>query len=160
MIRKNDLTRTCAVLMMILLLTACERASQPQIDPREAFVGTYSFVSTGSVDIFADGKKLSTIPMNQQGELSIELAQELGEVMVIAENDTSIGHVSANYLYIDPITVQETFGQLDLTLSFTYGKATLSNKVLSFPTNVSISAVYQDKTLSGSGQVDITAIKK
>lgn len=156
----NDFARTCAVLMTILLLTACDRTKQPEIDPREAFVGEYSFVSTGSVDLYLGEQKMASYPMNEQGEMSIALAQKPDEVMVIVENDTSLAHVADNYLLIEPSTAVEKFGEVEMTFSFTYGKAMISNSVLTFPTNVSISAAYQGKTVSGSGQVEIVAVKK
>ena len=146
--------------MTILLLTACDRSKQPEIDPREAFVGNYSFTSTGSVDLYLGELKMASYPMNEQGEMSIALAQKPDEVMVIVEKDTSLAHVADNYLLIEPSTAVEKFGEVEMTFSFTYGKATISNRVLTFPTNVSISAVYQGKTVSGSGQVEIVAVKK
>ena len=160
MMHMNDFARTCAVLMTILLLTACDRSKQPEIDPREAFVGNYSFTSTGSVDLYLGELKMASYPMNEQGEMSIALAQKPDEVMVIVEKDTSLAHVADNYLLIEPSTAVEKFGEVEMTFSFTYGKATINNRVLTFPTDVSISAVYQDKTVSGSGQVEVVAVKK
>lgn len=160
MMHMNDFARTCAVLMTILLLTACDRSKQPEIDPREAFVGNYSFTSTGSVDIYLGELKMASYPMNEQGEMSIALAQKPDEVMVIVEKDTSLAHVADNYLLIEPSTAVEKFGEVEMTFSFNYGKATINNRVLTFPTDVSISAVYQNKTVSGSGQVEVVAVKK
>ena len=161
MMRKNYFSRTCTVLMTLLLLTACEKATEPQPkDPREAFIGNYSFYSSGSVDLYADTTKIGSYPMNEEGEMSIAPATEPNDVMVIAENDTSIGHIADGYLLIEPTTAVEKFGEMDMNLSFTYGKATLNNRVLTFPTNVTITATYQDMTFSGYGQVDIVAIKK
>ena len=124
------------------------------------FIGNYSFYSSGSVDLYADSTKIVSYPMNEEGEMSIAPATKPDEVMVIAGNDTSIGHVSDNYLLIEPTTAVEKFGEMDMNLSFTYGKATFTNRVLTFPTNVTITATYQDMTFSGYGQVDIVAIKK
>lgn len=161
MMRKNYFSRTCAVMMTLLLLTACEKATEPQPkDPREAFIGNYSFYSSGSVDLYADSAKIGSYPMNEEGEMSIAPATEPNDVMVIAENDTSVGHIADGYLLIEPTTAVEKFGKMDMNLSFTYGKAALNNRVLTFPTNVSITATYQDVTFSGYGQVDIVAIKK
>ena len=160
MMHMNDFARTCAVLMTILLLTACDRSKQPEIDPREAFVGNYSYTSTGSVDLYLGEQKMDSYPINEQGEMSITLAQKPDEVMVIVEKDTSLAHVADNYLLLEPSTEVEKYGEVEMTFSFTYGKATINNRVLTFPTNISISAVYQDKTVSGSGQMEIVAVKK
>lgn len=155
----HNITRICAFLMAVMLMSACERASQN--DPRNAFVGDYSFTSNGSIDLFyADSLKFITVPMSEKGEMSIVLATEPNDVWIIAENDTSLGHISGNYLFIDSLDVVETFGKIDMNLSFKYGKATLSHDTLSFPTDVVITASYQDKNLSGVGKVDVVAIKK
>ena len=155
----NNLIKTCAIFMAVLTLSACERASQPK-DARDAFVGNYTFTSTGSVDIFAGELKVYTIPMSETGELSIAKDSVPNRVMMVAENDTSLGHISGNYLFIDSLDVVETFGKIDMNLSFKYGKATLSHDTLSFPTDVVITASYQDKNLSGVGKVDVVAIKE
>ena len=154
----NNLIKTFAIFMAVLTLSACERASQPK-DARDAFVGDYTFTSTGSVDIFAGKLKVFTIPMSETGELSIAKDSVPNRVMMIAGNDTSYGRVSDNYLFLDSLKAVETFGEIDMNLSFTYGKATLSYDTLSIPTNVVITASYQDKNLSGVGKVDVVAIK-
>ncbi len=155
----NNLIKTFAIFMAVLTLSACERTSQPE-DARDAFVGDYTFTSTGSVDIFAGDLKVFTIPMHETGELSIAKDSVPNRVMMVAENDTSYGYVSDNYLFLDSLKAVETYGEIEMNLSFTYGKATLSHNTLSFPSYVIISASYQSKTLSGSGQVDVVAIKK
>ena len=145
--------------MAVLTLSACERASQPK-DARDAFVGDYTFTSTGSVDIFAGELKVYTIPMSETGELSIAKDSVPNRVMMVAGNDTSYGRVSDNYLFLDSLKAVETYGKIEMNLSFTYGKATLSHDTLSIPTNVVITASYQDKNLSGVGKVDVVAIKE
>lgn len=155
----NNLIKTCAIFMAVLTLSACERASQPK-DARDAFVGDYTFTSTGSVDIFAGNLKMFTVPMHETGELSIAKDSVPNRVMMVAENDTSYGYVSNNYLFLDSLKAVETYGEIDMNLSFTYGKATLSHDTLSIPTNVVITASYQDKNLSGVGKVDVVAIQK
>ena len=155
----NNLIKTFAIFMAVLTLSACERASQPK-DARDAFVGDYTFTSTGSVDIFAGELKVYTIPMSETGELSIAKDSVPNRVMMVAGNDTSYGRVSDNYLFLDSLKAVETYGEIEMNLSFTYGKATLSHDTLSLPSYVIISASYQSMTLSGSGQVDVVAIKK
>ena len=155
----NNLIKTCAIFMAVLTLSACERASQPK-DARDAFVGDYTFTSTGSVDIFAGELKVYTIPMSETGELSIAKDSVPNRVMMVAGNDTSYGRVSDNYLFLDSLKAVETYGEIEMNLSFTYGKATLSHDTLSLPSYVIISASYQSMPLSGSGQVDVIAVKK
>lgn len=155
----NFITRTLAVLMAVWMLSACER--EKQTDPRDAFIGKYSFVTKGNIDLYAGSLKIATFPMNEKGELSISAAaSNPNDVVVVAENDTTIGHISGNYLFLDPTSAVETFGIIDMHLDFTYGKATLSNNTLSFVTEVAISASYNDMSLTGNGKVDIVATKE
>ena len=156
----KNLIKTSIMLLALWTLSACERGNQPGNDPRQAFVGEYDFTSSGSVDVYVGAVKMGSLPMNEKGTMSISTATEPNEVWVIAKEDSTLAHVSGNFLFMDPTSKVETFRSIDLNLSFTYGKATLSHDTLSFPTDVTISATYEDKSISGTGHVDIVAVKK
>lgn len=154
-------TKACVVLSAVLTLVACEGSKQgPSSDPRDAFIGDYTFVSDGDIDLYAGALKLFTIPLDQSGEMSIAYGNESNTVWVIAEGDSTIAYVSGNQMFMDPTTDEATFGELVMHLSFTYGKATLDGKQLSWTFDVEIAAEYKTYSLSGSGQVDIVATKK
>lgn len=150
-------TRLCAVLLAVMLLSACERA---QKDTRTDFVGDYSFVSKGSIDLYAGSLKLITIPMDRSGEMTISPGDDPSHVWVVASGDSTLGHVSGKELFMDPTTDQSTYGNIVMDLSFKYGKATLKNDMLSWATDVEIMATYMSQTVSGVGTVDIVATKK
>lgn len=147
-------------LVMFVAFAACRSKDEPSADPRDAFVGDYSFVSEGSIDLYAGVSKVFTIPMNETGDLSIKPATESNAVWVIAESDSTKGYVSGSQLFMDPTSEDTQFGELNLHLSFTYGKATLQDNQLSWPSDVAITASYKDYNLLGNGRVDITATKK
>ncbi len=161
------LKRTSVLLLAALVMSACEGSKEgPKKDAREAFVGDYSFVSTGSIDLYAGALKVLAVPMNEEGFLSIALADEENAVWMIVEKDSSMGHVVGDGLFMEPTTARETFrNKLVMDLSFTYGKATLKEDTLSFVTNVDITATYSSDTLgildnlTGKGQTTIVATK-
>ncbi len=160
------LKRTSVLLLAALVMSACEGSKEgPKKDAREAFVGDYSFVSTGSIDLYAGALKVLAVPMNEEGFLSIALADEENAVWMIVEKDSSLGHVAGDGLFLEPTTARETFKKLVMDLSFTYGKATLQEDTLSFVTNVDITATYSSDTLgildnlAGKGQTTIVATK-
>lgn len=149
-------TRTCAILLATLLMSACEGTKK---DVREPFIGEYTFVSTGDVDLYAGVLKITTIPMNEEGKLSIFAADEPNQVWMVAGEDTTLGHVKGNELYLDSLNAQSTYNNLVLNISFTYEKATLEGNQLSWVTNAKISATYNALYLSGIGKVNIVATK-
>ena len=152
----------CAIMLMAVLLCGCKR-NQEQVepqDPRQAFVGDYTFVSTGDIDLYMGSVKVITVPMNKDGEMSITLAQEDNAVWIIAEGDSLEAYVSGNLLFMEPTTDEVTMSGLVMEMAFTYSKATLTGNQLSWTSTVDITATYQSLSVSGSGQVDIVATKK
>ena len=142
-----------------LMIAACERAADN--DPREVFVGDYTFVSKGNIDLYADSLKVITVPLDKKGEMSLSLADKDNELWMVAEGDSTIARLSDGRLFIDPATEQQTFKNLVLTLSYTYTPVTLENDQLSLTSDVEATATYKETyTLSGRGQVNITATKK
>ena len=155
------LTRFFALLLAILTFAACDRSKEePSTDPRDIFVGDYSFESVGSIDLYADLVKVVTVPMDQKGELSIVSGDKDDMVWIIASGDTALAYVSDNQLLMEPTEDEATFGDLVMEMSFTYGKATLKDNQLSWTSDVDITASYKEHILSGIGTVDIVATKK
>ena len=144
---------------VVMLLAACE-GTTPQTDPREVFVGDYSFSSKGDIDLYAGKTKIFTVPLDKEGEMSITLSDQANAVWIVAEGDTAIAYVSGNQLFMDPTTEDIQYGDVNLHLKFTYGKATLEENQLTLPTDVEVSATYQSLSVSGSGKVDVSATKK
>lgn len=155
------LTRFFALLLAILTFAACDRSKEePSTDPRDIFVGDYSFESVGSIDLYAGLVKVVTVPMDQKGELSIVPGDKDDMVWIIASGDTALAYVSDNQLLMEPTEDEATFGDLVMEMSFTYGKATLKDNQLSWTSDVDITASYKEHILSGIGTVDIVATKK
>ena len=147
----------CA-LPLALALTSCGDKNQP--DPRERFVGEYTFTTTGDVDLYAGATKLYTIPMNEEGEMSIVLSDQPNALSVILGEDSTLAYVSGDMLFMDPTTKESTYSDLVLHQSFTFGRATLVDNRLSWTTDVEVTASYKSYSLLGTGQLEVVAIKK
>lgn len=54
-------------------LQSCSKDDDPQVaqDPRDQYVGTWSKVSTGSLTLFQNGQSVGTVPINENGPITI-----------------------------------------------------------------------------------------
>ena len=147
----------CAILLAAVVLCSCERSAS---DARKPFIGDYTFVSTGNIDLYAGSVKVITVPMDKDGEMSITPADKDNTVWIIAENDSLLAYVSGTEMFMDPTTDSTTIGGILMQMSFTYGRATLTDNQLSWKTDVEITATYRSMSLRGTGQVDIVATKQ
>lgn len=154
-----------AVMIAVVALSACENKQQqpveePQIDPREAFVGDYKYVTSGDIDLYIGALPFNTVPLDYEGDMAITLGDEQNTLWVKAEGDSVVAYVSGSQLFLDPVVKETTFGELDMQLSFTFSKATLEGDKLSCSSDVEISASFMDYSLLGSGKVDVVSTKK
>lgn len=159
--RMKNFKAICAIVMMVLALCGCERGQgDPGKDAGQTFIGDYTFVSTGDIDLYMGAVKVTSVPMNKEGEMSIAPAEKSNEVWMKAEGDSMLAYVSGNSLFMEPATDTATIAGIQMLMSFTYGKATLVNNQLSWPTNVDITATYKSMNVKGTGTVEIVATKK
>lgn len=155
---KKYLTRAFVALSAALTLVACEGQ---KTDPREAFVGEYSFVTTGDIDLYAEGVKVDTYPLDQEGEMSISLGDKENAVFVKIDKDSTTAYVSGNQLFMEPTHEEATFKELVMSIKFIYGKGELVEDRLTMSADVEVKATYRETiSLSGSGTVNIVATKK
>ena len=147
----------CTIVMVAAVLCGCERG---QVDPRVAFVGDYSYVSTGEIDIYMGAVPAGKLPLDNEGEFTMVLGEASNEILMIEENDTTVAVVSNNTIYLEPVTVIESMAGVDMEITYDYGEATLINNQLDWQVEVSIKATYQGAVLSGSGPIEIVATKK
>ena len=159
-IMKHFRKYVCAVLLIATALCGCKRDEQEPEDAREAFIGDYTFVSWGTIDLYWESKKMVAIPMDKEGELSIVAGEASNEVWVIAEGDSAQAYIAGNELVMKPMQTETTIAGMELDMAFTYGTAKLVNNQLSMTAYVDINATYKSTHFAGNGQVDVVAAKK
>lgn len=147
----------CTIVMVAAVLCGCERS---QVDPRVAFVGDYSYVTTGEIDLYLDSVPVGAMPLNNVGEFTFVLGEASNELLMIDGNDTTVAVVSNNTIYLEPVTQIDSLAGVDMEIIYDYGEATLVNNQLDWQCEVSVKATYQGAVLSGSGPIEIVATKK
>ena len=151
-------SKICAVLMAVMVFASCERNDGK--DPRAAFVGDYTFVTNGSIEIDGVLPPANTLPIHEEGELSIVLADKENAIWMIADNDSSLAYVSGNQFIMEPSTDKMNVGEAVLILDYSYSPAILKDNGWTMISDAEVTATYRDKTLTGSGEVIVTATKK
>ena len=151
----------CGMLLLAAILCGCKRDEQaPEEDARAAFIGDYTFVSTGEIDLYMGSTKVTTVPMDKEGELSIVAGEASNEVWVVSEGDSAQAYIAGDELLMKPMQQETTIAGMELDMAFTYGTAKMVENQLSMTAYVDITATYRAMQFSGNGQVDIVATKK
>jgi len=144
-------------LVAMFCLISCEGN---RVDPRDAFVGEYSFAASGSVDLYMGATKLYTVPLDETGTFTITKAEEDGEVLIIGYNDTIHASVSGKHLLFESTTTNYEYEGVKLQMTFVYGKATLEENQLHWNTDVQATGSYGAFSASGTGQIAVVATKR
>ena len=150
----------CSMLLLAAILCGCKRGEQEPEDARTAFIGDYTFVSSGTIDLYMGSTKMITLPMDKEGELTIVAGESSNEVWVIAEGDSAQAYIAGDELVMKPMQQETTIAGMELDMAFTYGTAKLVENQLSMTAYVDITATYRSMQFSGNGQVDVVATKK
>ena len=156
----KHLKYVCAMLLIATVLCGCKRDEQAPEDAREAFIGDYTFVSSGAIDLYWESTKMATVPMDKEGELSIVAGEASNEVWVVAEGDSAQAYIAGNELVMRPMQTETTIAGMELDMAFNYGTAKLVENQLSMKAYVDITATYKSTHFAGNGQVDVVATQK
>lgn len=154
---KTQLLKICIAVLAVAGLVACNGNG---VDQRDAFTGNYTFVATGTFDIYAGASKLVSLPLNQEGSFTITKEGEKDQVNIIGYNDTIHAKVNGNTLTLEANEYTTTINNIELRLNFNYGKATLVNNVLTWQSDVTGTGKYNSITASGNGTVTVVGTKK
>lgn len=155
--KRNLLKKLFFAAMAVVMLAACGGTNE--VDQRDAFVGAYAYTATGSVDFQAGGLQM-TLPLNKTGNLTISKVGDGNKVVIEGYNNPINATVSGNQLILESNTWQSTSGGIEFDLTFTYGKATLSENQLTWDSDVYGTAKYSSITADGNGTVSVVAIKQ
>ncbi len=147
----------CLAAVVLVAFAACEK--KQEVDPRDAFIGAYTYDAKGSVD-FDFGITRYSVPLNNQGTFTISKSGDGNKVVIEGWNDPINATVSGNQLTLESNNYDTMYGEITLKLSFSYGTATLADNRLSWNTDVSGEGRYGSYAATGSGTVSMVAIKK
>ena len=147
----------CLAAMVLVAFAACE--GNQEVDPRDAFIGAYTYEAKGSVD-FNFGITSYSVPLNEQGTFTISKSGDGNKVVIKGWNDPINATVSGNQLILESNEHATTYGEIALQLSFSHGKATLADNKLTWETAVSGTGQYSSFAANGTGIVSMVATKK
>ena len=149
--------------VLFYLLVACGLFQgcitvDPPVDPRDAFVGVYSYQSEGALE--ADlGITTFTLPLDGTGEFTITKVGEGDQVQLIGVNDTIYASVSGQNLILDINTITTTIQGYSMQLQFANNTATLTDNILNWQTDLEAIVSVAGVSMRVGGQLTINATK-
>ena len=143
--------------LVVLTVVSCNK----DVDPRDEFVGRYSFTQTGSASLLSNGSNIGTIPMNASGMLVCSKVGTGNQVKltgdIVAEVD---GVISGNTLILTPTTVTGTSSGFTMQYTFNYQPATKNGKTVTCLADNSGTAQDNRTSAIVSGKITLVATKK
>lgn len=157
-----------ALAVCLLGLAACTNNNPPEVgapvDPRDAFVGTYDYTSTGNLDIYLAGTKVYSFPLNKNGSFDIVKEGQENKVAIvgaiIGERDSIHAVVTGNQLELENNSASYTENGLAIQIELDYDKATLTGNQLVWAADMMGIGTYQSYSINGSGHIAVSATKQ
>ena len=157
-----------ALAVCLLGLAACTNNNPPEVgapvDPRDAFVGTYDYTSTGNLDIYLAGTKVYSFPLNKNGSFDIVKEEAESKVAIvgaiIGERDSIHAVVTGNQLELENNSASYTENGLAIQIELDYDKATLTGNQLVWAADMMGIGTYQSYSINGSGHIAVSATKQ
>ena len=153
--------------MLLTGLAACSKdkkeEQEAKVDPRDAFVGEYTYEATGEMVVLDLPEILSfldTIPISQEGEATIAKEGDQNKIIMVADKDTIRAEVTGNQLRLDSNSVNYSFGELKFQMVLTNDRATLTGKQIDWESDVLSDVSYKKLSFNGNGHLKIVAKKK
>ena len=138
-----------------VLFQGCITVDPPE-DPRDAFVGVYSYQSEGSLE--ADlGITTLKLPLDGTGEFAITKVGEGDQVQLIGVNDTINASVSGQNLILDINTIATTVKGYNMQLQFANNTATLTDNILNWQTGLEAIVSVSGMNILVAGQLTMNA---
>ena len=159
--KRNWIKTGVMVLAAVMGLVSCETAQEKEEKQKEAFVGAYTYETTGEVDLYALGQKFYTLPLNTTGSFDIVACEESNRVAIVKGNDSIYAVVSGNNLLLEVPSLNYTYNDFEVKLVFSGNKATRNaDNTLHWQSDVIATATYSSYQLSGNGNIDLVATKQ
>lgn len=137
-----------------LTFVACEKS-----DPRDQFIGTYTFVETGSVDMYSGTQKAGNIPMDSYGNFVISKYGSGNSIRITGDLDAMTGNVSGNKISFQSNTSTSVQDGITIQTTFYYEDATLNGRLLKWETDVAVTASSASASIVGNGKLSMQATK-
>ena len=142
---------------VVLVLSSCNQ----EVDPRDDFVGAYSFTQTGSATVYVNGTAAGTIPMNEQGTMYCTKVGTGNQVRLSGDIVADVeGTVSGNSLILNPTTVTENSNGVSMQITFSYQPAVKNGNTVTCQANINGTASSKDGSGTISGSITIVAVKQ
>lgn len=156
-----------AIAVVMLGCAACTNNNPPEVgapvDPRDAFVGTYDYTSTGSLNFVIFGQS-SSLPLNKNGSFDIVKEGQENKVAIvgaiIGERDSIHAVVTGNQLELENNSASYTENGLAIQIELDYDKATLTGNQLVWAADMMGMGTYQSYSINGSGHIAVSATKQ
>lgn len=130
---------TYLLLLSVFIFQGCKKED---VDVRDAYVGTWNYVTTGSMSLLYSGNTIYTIPTIKSGTMTLSKS---------GESDISLGgkiaQINSSKLTFDPETETTNSGSYTLQVTTNY-TGTITDKL------ISITAKYSG-TWTGNGSTGI-----
>ena len=157
-----------ALATFMLGCAACSTNNPPEVgapvDPRDAFVGTYDYTSTGNLDIYLAGTKVYSLPLDNNGSFDIVKEEAESKVAIVGalfgESDSIHAVVTGNQLALENNSANYTYEALTIQMMLSYDKATLTGNQLVWAADMMGMGTYQSYSINGSGHIAVSATKQ
>ena len=127
--------------VLLIGLAACskdKKEEQAKVDPRDAFVGDYTYEATGEMVVL-----------------------DLPEILsFLRDKDTIRAEVTGNQLRLDSNSVTYTYNKFKLQMMLSNDRATLEGKQINWESDILAEGSYNERTVNGDGHLKIVANKK
>ena len=141
---------------VLLSFQGCPTTDPEPVDPRDAFVGVYSYQSEGGLE--ADlGITTFKLPLDGTGEFTITKVGEGDQVQLIGYNDTINASVSGQNLILDINTIATTVKGYNMQLQFANTTATLTDNILNWQTDLEAIVSVSGMNILVGGQLTMNA---
>ena len=137
------------------LFQGCITVDPPE-DPRDAFVGVYSYQSEGALEANL-GITTFKLPLDGMGEFTITKIGEGDQVQLIGVNDTINASVSGQNLILDINTIDTTVKGYNMQLQFANATATLTDNILNWQTDLEAIVSVAGVSVRVGGQLTMNA---
>ena len=124
-----------SVACVLLSFQGCPTTPPEPVDPRDAFVGVYSYQTEGGLEANL-GITTFKLPLDGTGEFTISTVGEGDQVQIVGDNDTINASVSGNNLILESNTIAANVKGYSMQLQFANTTATLTDNILNWQTDL------------------------